>query len=67
MESDNAALKQLLSKLEKDLKVAQTQVAQAKVAIKTLQDICPHQWEYQGHSHNDDYFVCSICKKDMWK
>lgn len=67
MESDNTALKQLLSSFEKDLQVAQTKVSQAKAAIKTLQDICPHQWEYQGHSHNDSYYVCTICKKDKWQ
>ena len=22
---------------------------------------CPHDWEYIGHSHNDDAYQCSIC------
>lgn len=22
---------------------------------------CPHDWEYSGHSHNDDAYQCRIC------
>lgn len=23
--------------------------------------VCQHSWRYDGHSHNDDCYICTIC------
>ena len=27
---------------------------------------CKHNWRYEGHSHNDDCYVCTICNIMEW-
>lgn len=29
--------------------------------IANLRKKCSHNWEYGGHGHNDDWYVCTIC------
>lgn len=57
----------IVAGLYKQLELETTQVTRIKTAIQALQDLCTHHWEYQGHSPNDDYYICSICKKDKWQ
>ena len=28
---------------------------------------CDHSWSYEGHSHNDSFYVCTHCKKEEWR
>lgn len=39
-----------------------------KQTFLVLQGKCPHNrgWSYQGHSHNDDAYQCSICGEIEW-
>lgn len=67
MTEDAAHIGPAIAALEKRLELETAQVAKTKNAIQALQEICEHHWEYQGHSHNDDYYICSICKKDKWQ
>lgn len=30
-------------------------------ALKAVRAICKHEWEYDGHGHNRDYYTCSKC------
>jgi hypothetical protein len=36
-------------------------------ALKALQLICEHVWQYDGHGHNDDHFTCSKCTVGKWE
>lgn len=29
--------------------------------LQTLQGLCNHDWSYDGHGHNNSYYVCSKC------
>ena len=53
----------------KDLK-AQAKDLYAKArkldkAVDALQEICEHDWKYDGHGHNSDYYTCLKCGKTM--
>ena len=32
-------------------------------AIEALQLVCDHDYNYDGHGHNEGYYTCSICGK----
>ena len=49
--------------LEKQ-KSAQKTANNYKKAIEALQEVCEHDWSHQGHGHNDDLYLCSICGKE---
>jgi hypothetical protein len=31
--------------------------------LSKIKSMCPHDWEYGGHGHNDDWYKCTICGK----
>jgi hypothetical protein len=62
MEGDKATCKRLMDKI-RALK-AETQKHQA--ALDALRELCPHDWKYEGHGHNDDLYICNICGVDKW-
>lgn len=35
-------------------------------AIRALQDVCEHDWKYDGHNSHEDYYVCNKCGKGRW-
>jgi hypothetical protein len=65
-------MKETLDKLFKELDVAAVEVTKIRNAIDALQALCEHNkidfkdegspWRYEGHGHNYDVYVCSICK-----
>ena len=40
------------------------QLKEIQTAIKALQALCAHEWRYKGHSHNDEHYQCTICRKE---
>lgn len=28
---------------------------------------CQHNWRYDGHSHNDDCYICTLCGETDWR
>lgn len=56
-------IKDLLNKQ----KAAQKLVNNYKEAIAGLQEVCEHDWRYEGHGHNDSLYICNICKKEDWR
>lgn len=54
-------MKNTLKDINKKLEESRKLVKKYSKALEALQDICEHRWEYQGHSHNDDAYQCSIC------
>lgn len=54
-------MKNAIKDINKKLTEANILVKKYSKALKTLQDVCEHNWEYQGHSHNDAAYQCSIC------
>lgn len=67
MDENAKQLANLVTQFQLQIDQANEIVKKNKAAIAVLQDVCTHRWEYQGHSHNDDYFICSICKKEKWQ
>lgn len=61
------SLKSTFDSLFKKLNAAQTQVKAWENAIHALREVCEHDWYYDGHSHNDSIYVCSICRKEEWR
>ncbi len=31
---------------------------------KALQEVCSHDWSYNGHGHNDDFYRCNKCEDE---
>lgn len=59
---NNQTIKELI--LQRD-----TLYARAKKldkAIDALREECPHDWSYDGHGHNEDYYICINCGKSKW-
>lgn len=38
-----------------------------KEALEALQGICEHDWKYDGHGHNDDFYICNKCGAEEWR
>ena len=55
---------QELQVLERELKSYRAALAIQAETTKQ-QETCVHKWEYSGHGHNDDHYICSVCGK--WK
>jgi hypothetical protein len=36
-------------------------------AIEALQCVCPHEWHYDGHGHNDKQYTCAVCGLVKWE
>lgn len=32
-----------------------------EAAFRALQDICEHDWKYDGHGHKSDFYTCVKC------
>jgi hypothetical protein len=30
-------------------------------ALESVQKICEHEWNYDGHGHNSNFYICSKC------
>ena len=60
-------MKNIIKDLLNKQKAAEKLVKQHREAIAALQQVCEHNWHYEGHSHNDDLYTCSICKKEEWR
>lgn len=54
-------MKEIIKDLIKKRDAALDESRIHKDAIKVLQKICNHEWIYDGHGHNDDYYTCNIC------
>ena len=59
-------MKSTLKELKNKLHSAKEVVAKYTAAIEALQEVCEHDYHYQGHGHNDSLYVCSICGKEEW-
>ena len=33
------------------------------IAIKSLQELCEHDWKDEGHDSHKDHYICKICGK----
>jgi mRNA-degrading endonuclease YafQ of YafQ-DinJ toxin-antitoxin module len=50
-----------IKEIQEKLCNAQKQVEKYKNAFEALQDICEHDWRYDGHGHNSDFYSCRKC------
>ena len=60
-------MKNTIKKLLDKQKVAEKTVNNLREAILGLQEVCEHDWHYEGHGHNDSLYVCNICGKEDWR
>ena len=60
-------MKNNIKELREKQRSAEKTAAKYKDAILVLQEVCEHSWDHQGHSHNDDLYLCSICGKEEWR
>lgn len=60
-------IKPACDELAKKIKKAEKELQDLEKALKAMQSICEHDWQYDGHGHNDDHYVCSICKAGKWE
>lgn len=59
----DAAIKEILKKKSE----AQAVLVKCDTAIEAMQQLCEHDWECLGHSHNDNMYECTKCgKTDSW-
>lgn len=56
-----AVIKQAIAELKDKQRAGWKQYQDAEAGIKSLQSLCQHDWRYEGHSHNDDHYTCTIC------
>lgn len=40
------------------------QTASYERLLSDIQEVCKHEWECDGHGHNDIYWICTKCGKD---
>ena len=59
--------KDLIKEMQEKHKSALKDAAKYMDVILVIQKVCKHDWDYQGHSHNDDLYLCSICGKEEWR
>ena len=56
------AIKELLEK-----RVAlNKEISKVEKAIEALQDLCVHEYLYEGHTSHEDYEVCKHCGDDRY-
>ena len=60
-------MKNTLKELKQKLKAAEIVTKKYKEAILALQEVCEHEFSYQGHGHNDSLYICTICNKEEWR
>ena len=51
----------LVVELEIDIKESCKTRDKIEKEIKKIQDICSHNWEYEGHDSHNDYYKCTKC------
>jgi len=54
LKCDIPNLKEIVKTIEKKEK-------EVKKQLDSIRKKCSHNWEYGGHGHNDDWYVCTIC------
>lgn len=54
-------MKEQIDRLRSALEKAKQDVGRYDRAIRALQEVCEHDWHYDGHGHNYDVYVCGIC------
>ena len=57
----------LLDDKEKNLIDTHRQNVQMYLERENKRKNCQHNWKYDGHSHNDDCYVCTICGKTEYR
>lgn len=60
-------MKNIIKDLLDKQKAAEKLVKKYSEAIAGLQEVCDHNWHYEGHGHNDSLYICSVCKKEEWR
>jgi excinuclease UvrABC nuclease subunit len=60
-------MKNTIKTLQQKLTKAQRAADEYRDAIAALQKVCEHDYTYEGHSHNDDLYVCRNCGKEDWR
>lgn len=53
--------------LRKQIGGAEVLSRKLREALAALQEVCEHDWGYEGHSHNDDLYTCNNCGKEEWR
>ena len=48
-------------------KVLKEELKSISQVIEELRKLCEHDWEYDGHNHNDTRYVCMICGEVDWR
>jgi hypothetical protein len=59
---NKAEIKGAVAGLEDKINTFRKELKKHEDALKALQLLCAHDWEYDGHGHNDDYYKCKVCK-----
>ena len=59
--------KDLIKEMQEKHKSALKDAANYMDVILAIQKVCKHDWDYQGHGHNDELYLCSICGKEEWR
>lgn len=55
----------LIKDLEARSRELDRQARKLDGAVKALQETCEHDWQYDGHGHNDSYYTCRKCAATM--
>lgn len=50
-----------IKQIRDKLWAARKDVEKYQKAMEALQDICEHDWCYDGHGHNSDFYTCKKC------
>ena len=62
---DQNTLKSMIVDLEYREAELNAQLKKTKDAISALQEICEHDFEYQGHDSHSDWVKCKYCGKEQ--
>lgn len=54
-------IKAALKELQEERFPLQERLKSINQTIDTLISICPHEYKYDGHGHNESYEICIIC------
>ena len=54
-------MKDTIERLKKEKEQLQSRITKIDKAINAFQDVCVHNWEYEGHDSHKDYEKCTIC------
>lgn len=61
MSSNSKHFVEVVKEARTEVQKAEAILEKKREFLESLQENCIHNMEYEGHGHNDSYYVCSVC------